>query len=187
MTPPPTDAQVRRVEERLKDAIRANPRSTVLLMHLSDLYDMRGRYREAEEQYRKILAQEPGNVVALNNLAWLLAQRSSDGSEALEHITAAINGLGRRADLLDTRGLVHLALGQPEKAVADLKAATTEAPTPTRLFHLARAYYLTRDRTTATKVLTEARDRHGLKLRALHPVEQETCQKLGADLNVNLE
>ena len=35
--------------------------------------------------------------------------------------------------------------------------------------------------------LTEARDRHGLKLRALHPIEQETCQRLGADLNVKLE
>jgi tetratricopeptide (TPR) repeat protein len=187
MTPPPTDAQVRRVERRLKDAIAANPKSTVLLMHLSDLYDMRGRYRDAEEQYRKILAQEPGNMVALNNLAWLLAQRSADGAAALEYVTAAINGLGRRADLLDTRGLVHLALNQPDKAVADLKAATAEAPTPTRLFHLARAYYLSKDRSAAAKVLTEARDRHGLKLRALHPIEQETCQRLGADLNVKLD
>jgi len=92
-----------------------------------------------------------------------------------------------RETVTEHGGILEKFIGEEEITVADLKAATAEAPTPTRLFHLARAYYLTRDRSAATKVLTEARDRHGLKLRALHPIEQETCQRLGADLNVKLE
>ena len=47
----------------------------MLRLHLADLYDLRGRYPEAEEVLRDILKpeNEPNNVVALNNLACLLA------------------------------------------------------------------------------------------------------------------
>jgi tetratricopeptide (TPR) repeat protein len=173
----PTDAQVKRVEGYLTKAIEAHPQSTVLLMHLCDLHDQRGRYDDAVATYRKVLAQEPNNVVALNNLAWLLAQRSGDASEAMQYITTAVSGLGRRADLLDTRGLVHMALKQPDKAVADLKEATTDAPTPTRLFHLARAHHEARDRANARRVLRQAKER-GLEVATVHPVEQETCRQL---------
>jgi Tfp pilus assembly protein PilF len=175
----PTDAQVLRVEKSLKAAIARNPRSMVLRMHLADLYDLRGRYPESEEQYRVILRREnePNNVVALNNLAWLLALRAGDAHDAKRLIDTAINGLGRRPDLLDTRGLVHLALDQPDQAVADFKAATAEAPTPARLYHLARAHHAVRDRDSAVKALRLAKQR-GLEPDALHPVEQDACRRL---------
>jgi tetratricopeptide (TPR) repeat protein len=178
----PTDAQARQVEDWLKAAIAEKPGNVALRMHLADMYDLRGRYAESEKAYREVLKQEPNNVVALNNLAWLLAQRSGDAAEAERLINAAVNGLGRRADLLDTRGLVHLALGRPEQAVADLKEATADAPTPTRLFHLARAHQQARDRDSAVKALREAQ-KQGLKPDALHPVEQEACRKLLAELD----
>jgi Tfp pilus assembly protein PilF len=179
----PTDAQVLRVENRLKEAIRNNPNSTVLLMHLADLFDMRGRYAEAEAQYRLVLEKEKGNIVALNNLAWLLALRSGNGDEAMTLINTAVKGLGHRPDLLDTRGLVHLALGQTDKALADFKEATSDTPTPTRLFHLARAHNLAKDRDNAVKVLRLAKER-GLSPSALHPVEQESCRQLLAELKL---
>lgn len=187
----PTDAQITRLEGRLKDAMTANPRSMVLLLHLADLYDLRGRYADAEALYRRVLddKNEPRNVVALNNLAWLLAHRDGGASEALSHIEAAVNGIGRRPDLLDTRGLVYLKLGKHEQALADLKEANADSPTPTRQFHLARALYETRDRLAAVETLREAEKQlrpgqpslPGL----MHPSEQEECKRLLDELKAH--
>ncbi len=183
---PPTDAQILLIENHLKEALKAKPRSIVLQLHLADLYDQRGRWEESEAAYRVVLQNEPKNVVALNNLAWLLVQRSSDADkmrEALAKIEAAVNGIGRRADLLDTRGLVYLKLGQDSAALADFRAAAADMPTPAHLFHLARAHYQARDKTTAYKVFKQAKE-SGLQASALHPVEQEAYQRLLEELKV---
>src|SRR5262249_33503641 len=102
---PISDAHVAAVQNHLSKAVEKNPRSVVLKLHLSALFDKRGDYEKAAEQYREVLKVEPNNIVALNNLAWMLALRGGDRREALGYITKAVNGIGRRADLLDTRGL----------------------------------------------------------------------------------
>jgi tetratricopeptide (TPR) repeat protein len=182
----PSDAQVKAVEDHLLEAVKKKPRATVLKMHLSDLYDMRGRYDQAVAMYRRVLKEEPNNVVALNNLAWLLAHGHGSTREALEHIDRAVNGMGRRADLLDTRGLVHLALGDTAKALADLEEATSEGPSPSRLFHLARAYHAQRNEAKAREALRKAAAK-GLQVNALHPVEQKACVDLVREHDVHLK
>src|SRR5207244_4978990 len=137
----PTDAQVASVEKHLQAALLKKPESNALRMHLADLYDKRGQYDKAADIYRAVLKTEPNNVVALNNLAWLLAHRSGEADQALAYIDKAVQGIGRRADLLDTRGVVHLARKDPAKALADLREANSEAATPVRLLHLARAHH----------------------------------------------
>ena len=132
------------------------------MLHLSDLYDQRGRWEDAETMYREVLRpeNEPKNIVALNNLAWLLAQRSSDQEkvrEALAKIESAVNGIGRRADLLDTRGLVYLKLGQEAAALADFREAAADMPTPAHLFHLARAITRSATRPPPTKSSSKLR------------------------------
>ncbi len=185
---PATNAQVLLIENHLKEAIQAQPRSVVLMLHLASLYDQRGRWDDAEMMYRQVLRpeNEPKNIVALNNLAWLLVQRSSDPhkvQEALTKIESAVSGIGRRADLIDMRGLVYLKLGQENAALADFREAAADMPTPAHLFHLARAHYQVRDKTTAFKVLKQAKEQ-GLQASALHPVEQESYQRLLEELKV---
>jgi Tfp pilus assembly protein PilF len=185
---PATNAQVLLIENHIKEAIQAHPRSVVLMLHLASLYDQRGRWDDAERMYRQVLLpeNEPKNIVALNNLAWLLVQRSSDPQkvqEALTKIESAVTGIGRRADLIDTRGLVYLKLGQENAALADFREATADMPSPAHLFHLARAHYQVRDKTTAFKVLKQAKEQ-GLQASALHPVEQESYQRLLEQLKV---
>lgn len=192
----PTDAQLRRVEGWITDAIRkrhqerqANsktPRGMALTMHLADLYDLRGKYDEAEKLYKAVLREEPGNVVALNNLAWLLAQRQQNGAEAKPLIETAVQVVGRQPHLLDTRGLVHLALGQNEAAVSDFQEAVKDSPNPTRLFHLARAYHRAGDKDTAARVLREAAQL-GLRPEKLHPIEQGACTSLLNELKVKID
>ena len=175
----PTDAQVESIESKLVEARKEKPKATVLLLHLADLYDRRGKYDKAAAQYRAVLTPEPNNVVALNNLAWLLAQgnKENEHTEALEYINKAIAGMGRRPELLDTRGMVHLAAKDTTKALADLEEATAAAPTPARLYYQARILHEERKTTRAREVLQSARDK-GLQASVLHPIEQETCRKL---------
>jgi Tfp pilus assembly protein PilF len=178
------DEKRNRVEGWLKDAIAKNPKLVVLKMQLADLYDLSGDYVGAQKQYREVLADEPANVVALNNLAWLLSDKTGQGPEALKYAEAAVNGMGRRADLLDTRGLVQLNLGNNEAALADFTEASNDSPTGTRLFHLARAQYKARDRDAAMRTLRKARTDFGLEPASLHPTEQEVCQTLMNELKV---
>jgi tetratricopeptide (TPR) repeat protein len=180
----PTDEQVRQVETWLKQAVKDHPDKPVLRMHLADMYDLRGRYDEALTEYRAVLEREPGNVVALNNLAWLLAHRTGEEGKALPLIESAVEGQGRRADLLDTRGVVLLQLGRTDAALADLKEAIADLKTPARLYHLARAQQQARDRDGAAKTLREAREL-GLKPADLHPVEQQACREMLAEYGVH--
>ncbi len=173
----PSDAEVARAEGWLRTAIGKHPKNMALRLHLADLFDLRGRYPESEQQYRVVLREEPGNVIALNNLAWLLVRNGEGGAEALPLIDAAVNGLGRRPDLLDTRALVYLKLKRFDEALSDLREATADAPTPTRLFHLALANSLAKEKEAAGKALGEAR-KLGLQTAALHPLEQQDCRRL---------
>jgi tetratricopeptide (TPR) repeat protein len=166
-----------RAERLFRAAVERAPRSVPLLFALAGLEDLRGRFDEAEAAYRRVLAADPDNAAALNNLAWLLALRSRKGAEALPLIQHALDVYGPRPDLLDTRALVYLALEQPDKARADLKASIADAPTGNRYLHLARVCQMTDDATGAAAALREAKAL-GLKRAQLHPVELAACAKL---------
>jgi Flp pilus assembly protein TadD len=115
----------------------------------------------------------------------MLAQRHQNGAEAKPLIDTAVKGVGRQPHLLDTRGLVHLALGETAAAVADFKEAVKDAPNATRLFHLARAYQRAGDLENASKTLRQAAEQ-GLRPEKLHPVEQQACTQLLRELKVSV-
>ena len=179
----PGEAEFARVEGWLRAAREKNPQSTALLLHLADFQDLRGRYPEAMELYRLVLARDPENVLALNNLAWLLALKMDQGDDARPLIDRALGVLGPRPELLDTSAVVYLAQRQPEKAIADLqKAAKLDAPTGARCFHLARAYQLAGNQAEARRAFRQARDL-GLRRAQLHPVERIVCGKIFDELD----
>ncbi len=185
---PASDEQVSTIEQHLNKALEAKPKSVILMLHLADLYGQRSRWDEAEAMYRRVLQpeNEPKSIVALNNLAWLLALRSSDPEkhrEALTRIESAVAGVGRRADLLDTRGLVHMKLGDTAAALADFRDAAADLPSPSHLFHLARAHYKSSDKTNAFKVLKLAQEQ-GLQASLLHPSEQSEYQRMLMELKI---
>jgi tetratricopeptide (TPR) repeat protein len=185
---PASDEQVATIEQHLTKALESKPKSVILMLHLSELYSQRGRWDEAEAMYRRVLQpeNEPKNIVALNNLAWLLVQRSSDPQkhrEALMRIESAVAGIGRRADLLDTRGLVQMKLGDTAAALADFRDAVADMPSPAHLFHLARAHYRSSDKTNAFKLLKKAQEQ-GLQASLLHPSEQSEYQRMLMELKI---
>src|SRR5262249_39076079 len=135
-----TEAQRDKVEKLLEAAVGRHPKVAMLHVQHGDVLDLVGNYQDAEKEYRAALALEADNVLALNNLAWLLALRSGKGDEALELINKALAKTGPLAELLDTRGVIYSTLAKGKEALADFQDALKESATPTRLFHLAQVY-----------------------------------------------
>jgi tetratricopeptide (TPR) repeat protein len=179
----PSEEQYERVEKALRAAIDKSSAPAILQTQLADLLDLRGRFADAEALYRKVLEKDARNVIGLNNLAWLLAQKPGKAAEALGLINRAIGFSGPRPELLDTRAVAYLALGQGKEALADLEEATREAPTPTRTFHLARAHHLVNNSKAAVAALRKAQA-DGLDAPLLHPIERDTYSKLVAELRL---
>lgn len=165
------------IQNALVEARKAKKPSAALLLAMAGLKGLAGRFDEEEKYYREVLEVDRRNVVALNNLAWLLSQRSGKGAEALGYIQRAIEAFGPTPDLLDTRALVHLSLGQLDQARADLQESLADTPSAARYFHLARVHQSAGDGDAAARAMTQARSL-GLKRGQLHPVEQLACARL---------
>jgi tetratricopeptide (TPR) repeat protein len=173
--------QAARIEESLRHAIDAETGNIMLRLQLADLMELLGRSDGVESLCRSILALDANNLVALNNLAWLLAGQVGKEQEALGLIQRAIQQHGGRPELLDTRAVVHLSLGNAAQAVKDLEAVVRAAPTPSRYFHLTRAHLLAKNAPQALAALQRANDL-GLDVQRLHPNDQAVYPRVVDEL-----
>ena len=128
-----------------------------------------------------MLKLDARNVVALNNLAWILAADGKTAERALDLITRATREIGLTGELLDTRSRVRLTLKQFENAEKDSTEALTEERTALRLFHFA---LIMKERTPsnpkeAAKAFAEARTK-GLDAKAIHPADLPSFRLLDA-------
>jgi tetratricopeptide (TPR) repeat protein len=176
-----TAEQRRRVETWLAAAMRRRPESVVLPVFWANLQEMQGRYDGAMAAYRELLRRAPRQVLALNNLGYLLALKGVRRAEALELIQAAIDEAGPHPEFLDTRAVIYLKMGRADRAVADLRQAVAEGPTAAKYLHLAQAHLLAGDRPAARAAYREAQERH-LKEADLHPLERGSLRQVERDL-----
>jgi tetratricopeptide (TPR) repeat protein len=172
-----TDAHIGFVEERLRDAQARTHCSVPLWLARADVHVLRGRNDEAVELYRVVLAKQPNNLVAINNLAWLLGWRKEQAQEALDLVNRGIELRGPVAALLDTRASAFLALGNSRAALQDLDQAIAQEPTAARYVHQARAHWLGGQADEAKAALGHARAAH-LDPAALHPLDRTAYEVL---------
>jgi tetratricopeptide (TPR) repeat protein len=177
--PDASQAQRDRAAQRIEAATGRDPDRRELVVSLAILRGLQGRYDEAEALYRKAIAADPRDVVALNNLAWLLTLRDADarGAEALELIERAIAVAGAQPALLDTRAVVLLTLQKVDPAIRDLEQAIAAEPEAAKYFHLARAHWLARSPAAAAEALKNGEEL-GLKPAALDPLERPEYNRL---------
>jgi Flp pilus assembly protein TadD len=91
--------------------------------------------------YDQVLQLDPKNALALNNVAMLLSEQPERTEKALEAIDRAIQLAGRRPSFLDTKAVILLHSGEPEKAAQLLQEAVAGPDDdPRHFFHLAAAY-----------------------------------------------
>jgi tetratricopeptide (TPR) repeat protein len=167
-SPGVTPRQFLTVKGWVEEALKETPESTALLTGLAELHALRQDLAAAVPLYRKVLKAEPDNIVALNNLAWILAPRSETANEALRCVERAIDLVGPTGELLDTRARILIARGDVDRATDDLRQALAQARTPLRFFHLALAQFAQLKKPDALESFKEARAL-GLDPKAIHP------------------
>ncbi|MCA1593843.1 MAG: tetratricopeptide repeat protein [Acidobacteria bacterium] len=103
-------------------------RTTRALLVLSSAQERAGDVKGSEESLRKILAKDPGNATALNNLGYFLAERDERLPEALRMIQQAVRAEPSNASYLDSLGWVYFKLGQLTEAERYLSDAARRNP-----------------------------------------------------------
>ena len=178
-----TDKQAATVLEWLDACLKEDPGSAALRMSRAEFLAVRLDLAGAAAEYEKVCADEPRNVVALNNLAWILAADPATAERALELVTRATREVGLTGDLLDTRARVRITLKQFAEAERDLNDAIRVEPTPLRWFHLAvsRLGQTPPKTDDAAKAFREAK-RRGLEQRGVHPADRGTFDSLDAGM-----
>jgi tetratricopeptide (TPR) repeat protein len=101
----------------------------------------RGRVAESEELLEQVLDEFPGDVGAMNDLAYLWADRGQHPQRALALAQAAVAAQPENHAYRDSLGWVLFKLGRSDEAIAELeRAADTDPPDGVVLDHLGDAY-----------------------------------------------
>ncbi|QHN02866.1 tetratricopeptide repeat protein [Granulicella sp. WH15] len=151
---------------RSKDAYEALDKAEALIQKPEEklyLYLLRAtiadkdkQYAEAEVQYRKVLAIDPNNAGALNDLGYMLADRGVRLPEALTMIQKAVELDPQNGAYLDSLGWVYFKMGQYTLAEENLhKAIERVATDPSIHDHLGEVY----DKTNRLKLAVAQWDR----------------------------
>ena len=112
------------------------------LITLSSAQERAGDTKGSEESLRRVLAGDPENATALNNLGYFLVERNERLSEALEMIRRAVKAEPTNPSFLDSLGWVQFKLGQHEEAERNLiEAARRSNTSATIQEHLGDVYF----------------------------------------------
>ncbi len=116
-----------------------------------------GRTPEAIMSYRDALKADPNNVFALNNLAFLLAERGQNLDEALQMALSAQKLIKDNVAVADTVGWVYLKKGLTGSALQVFQNNVRKDPkNPTYRYHLGAALLASGDKTKARQELQKA-------------------------------
>jgi tetratricopeptide (TPR) repeat protein len=180
----PSTEQVRRVVGWLEAARQKAPASASLTTSLAAARNLQGDYAGTMDLYRQALEQNAKEVVAMNNLAYLLSAKEGKHAEALGYLERAKKTIGPLPTLLDTEATIRLAQGDAPAAVALLNDVLAQEPSATSYFHLAQAHLAANQRLDARLAWAKAAE---LKLKPtdLHPLERGAYKEIEAVLAAN--
>ena len=119
-----------------------NPRMlTDALIVLSSAQERAGDTKGSEQSLRSVLAKDPTNATALNNLGYFLVERNERLTEALEMIQQAVRTEPSNASFLDSLGWAYFKLGKFDEAERHLsEAARRDTSSATIQEHLGDLY-----------------------------------------------
>ena len=100
-----------------------------------------GRHPLAIEEYLKVIEHDPGNVTALNNIAWLY-QEQGNYPEGVKYAERASQLAPERAEIIDTLGWLLVQNGETNRGLVLLQEARVKAPhIPDIHYHMAVALH----------------------------------------------
>jgi tetratricopeptide (TPR) repeat protein len=108
------------------------------------IYEHQKKYDLAEEAFRKVIADDPKNAMALNYLGYMLADRDTRVEEALGYIRRAVALEPQNGAYLDSLGWAYYKLGKYDLAEENLRRASEHISNdPTVHQHLGELYQKT--------------------------------------------
>ena len=115
---------------------------TAALFTLSSAQERAGDAKGSEESLRRVLASEPNNATALNNLGYFLVERNERLPEALDMIQRAVKAEPTNSSFLDSLGWAYFKLRQFDEAERHLtEAARRGTGSATIHEHLGDVYF----------------------------------------------
>src|SRR4051812_46528956 len=105
---------------------RAHPKDGVFRMNLAQTAQARKDYRNALQQYRKLLETDANDAWVLNNLAWVEGQVKEP--KALEHAERANELAPNQPPIMDTLGVLLVERGDTARGLDLLQKASAMAP-----------------------------------------------------------
>jgi tetratricopeptide (TPR) repeat protein len=93
------------------------------LITLASAQERAGDTKGSEASLRRVLAKDPNNATALNNLGYFLLERNERLDEALEMIQHAFRSNPNNTNFLDSLGWAYFKLGKLDEAERNLKEA----------------------------------------------------------------
>jgi tetratricopeptide (TPR) repeat protein len=107
-------------------------------------FEREKRYAEAEEQFKKVLTNDPQHASALNYLGYMLADQNMQLEDALGYIKQAVSLDPANGAYLDSLGWAYFRLGKYDLAEENLLKASQKINTdPTVHDHLGDLYQKT--------------------------------------------
>jgi tetratricopeptide (TPR) repeat protein len=111
-----------------REASDLAPRDPVVMGALADAFRMSGRNEEAVAAYRRLLALDPGNLNAMNNLAYTLLDTGGAPNEAQKLAEQAVQKAPRNPSYADTLGMVYLKKNLDDSALQVFSGLTQRFP-----------------------------------------------------------
>ena len=143
--------------QALERAVALERRLVPAQLILGNELQLEHKYAEANDTHRAVLAEQPDNLMALNNLAFNLADRLGKPREALPIAQRAYAIGGRAAVVADTLGWVYFLLGDYQQAAALIGPAAQAAPSIAEIqLHAARVFAAAGRREPAAAFLAKA-------------------------------
>jgi len=143
--------------QSLQKARETLPDNIVVLSTLALVLDAASRKAEARQVYEATLKLDPNNGVALNNVAFLMAESGGDLDDALTKAQRAKQLLPNLSEVSDTLGWIYLKKNLSDNAVEIFKDLVAKQPGQSTFhYHLAMALSQKGDRSRALEQLKEA-------------------------------
>ena len=151
------EGQVQQAIEMLRRGQVLAPNNAMANLQLGMTYEAAGMRHEALPYYENVLKADGNNPIALNNVAFLLAEDGRDLDRALTYVTKAKQQLPNDDNISDTLGWVYLKKRLADNALAVFKDLTKRHPDNAQFrYHLGMSQILKGDMPGAKQSLQAA-------------------------------
>lgn len=144
-------------KEGFNKAKELAPTNVIPYVQLALLYDTEGQKEQARPLYEQILKLQPDHPIALNNLAFMLAESGTDLDQALTMAQRAKQKMPQDDNVADTLGWIYIRKNLSDSAIGIFRELVRKDPErAVYRYHLAMALAQKGDKASAKKELETA-------------------------------